>query len=491
MAKTKQKRKKKKLVWRIIGCVFLIALIAGVIMIRVINGNFEVDRDGSQYILEPGEATQVTLRYNGADGMPESEVITCKAFEPVALPELTKEGYHFLGWFSGGTFIGNELTVNANYDKSASAMFQKDYSAIAGSAALFTDNDHYTEYDEGEYASVNVDTSYIFVGGGYKVIAYDEENFAGNESVIAYSSKKRIHVGSMKIVPIESQGIEIDELTDERKAELLYTYAPRIWWSEGEKYFASTMENLQANTERIMTDRGYIYSVTELDSPLYRNDYLHGSTTDCKTYAFIAEKDGGYLDLSYFVFTPYNKSKVILGMELGNHIGDWEHVAVRLMKYEENGKTFYRPTVVDYSAHSFRNFVAWDDAELAEGTHFVAYTALGSHGFWSTPGVHAYVDIKVARLTDECTAGSTWDLWHEGSLETYSYDCLAHTGYGIGGSEWNTCFDLDFYDPDSMAVSMWGNKGWYLPIQIYPALVSGPTGPQSKPILYNYYILED
>ncbi len=56
---------------------------------------------------------------------------------------------------------------------------------------------------------------------------------------------------------------------------------------------------------------------------------------------------------------------------------------------------------------------------------------------WSAEGNHVYVNAFVVKLTDKCSQGTAWDLWKDDSLETYSYDSLSHTGYGIGNSKWS------------------------------------------------------
>ena len=483
----KSKNKKLRLLWLILPIAVLIA----VAVISVINSGYVYDPNGSENILSQGEKGSLLLYYDGADGKPESETIEYTAYEKIYLPELTKEGYKFSGWSCYGLFCGMELTLNSKTQMYAYPQFDKDYSAIKSPVALYTDEFVYDEYTVGEYPSVNKEIVDLYLDGGYKLIVYAEENFKGNEKVISYTGTYKGMVGSMKITEVHSDGMPVDELTDNKKTELLYTFAPRIWWAEGEEYYASTVENAAQNMNRVMSDRGYMYIIDDLDSPSYKNDYLYGSKTDCKAYAFAVEKEYKYLDLSYFVFTPYNKAKEVAGIEFGNHIGDWEHITVRLMRYEENGNTYYRPVVVDYSAHSFRNYTCWDDIDVVENTHPVAYTAKGSHGMWKDAGVHNYAGFAFVQLTDECSEGYAWDLWNENAMETYSYDALNHIGTGIGGCEWNTCFDYDNYDENSNNVALWGNRGWNSPVQIYPSLQGGPGGPQHKAVINDYYTLND
>ena len=47
-------------------------------------------------------------------------------------------------------------------------------------------------------------------------------------------------------------------------------------------------------------------------------------------YAFYAEKGEGVVDLVYFFWYPYNRGKEVLDTIWGNHVGDWEHITVRL-----------------------------------------------------------------------------------------------------------------------------------------------------------------
>lgn len=492
MTKVKSKKRKKlKYLWLILPAIIIIAIISLTVYVSVKNSGYVYDPYGSDNMLSAGEKGTLILNYGGADGMPESETVEYTAYEEIKLPKLTKKGYYFVGWSCNGGYWDDTLILNSKSPKLARAFFAKDYSSVKSSAAVYTDEFVFTEFDEGEYPYVGLEAVDVYVDGGYKLLIYPEENFGGDETVVAYNGAFSGTVGSMKVRRVETNGIETGELTDDVKAKLLQTFAPRIWWAQGEEYFASTVENAAANMSRVMTDTGYIYMLPELDSPDYKCDYLYGSLTDCKAYAFAVEKEFKYLDLSYFVFTPYNKSKEVFGIEFGNHIGDWEHITVRLLTYEENEKIFVRPVVAEFSAHSFRNFYAWDDITLTDGTHPVIYTALGSHGMWKDQGSHVYVDAKIIKLTDECSQGTAWDLWKNNALETYSYDALTHTGTGIGSSEWNTCFDLSNYDENNNTVGAWGNKGWYPPVSIYPRLQGGPRGPQAKNVLNNYYLLNE
>lgn len=491
MGKSKIKKNLKWL-WAILPLAIMIALC----VILIINRSYKGDQYGAEYMLKPGEQGILTLYYNGAKGYPDSDTITYEAYQDIALPTLEKEGYHFIGWRNYGAYVGNSIILNSK-GSSVSALFTKDFNDIKKPIAIYADENNYDEFDVGEYPIVSYENFYLFVDGGYELHTYSKENFNGTENVYVYSSlskgnfnMQKDEIKSMKIVPIESNIVTTGELDDDKKAALLTVFAPRIWWAADEEFFATSVDDAADNMTRVMTDSDYRYIITDLDSPRYMNNYLYGNLDKAEAYAFATEKDGKYLDLSYFVFTPYNKSKEILGMQFGNHIGDWEHITVRLMKEIKSDTICWRPVIVCFSAHDFINCYSWNDIEKVDTTHPVAYTALGSHGMWSSEGNHVYVNAVVVKLTDECSKGTAWDLWKNDALKTYSYDSLNHTGRGIGNSEWNDCFNFNYYDENSVAVCRWGNYGWYPPVCIYPSLESGPTGPQHKTALFDYYALD-
>lgn len=492
----KMKRLKIKKYFKWLWVVLPLALIMALSVILIVNRSYEYDPYGREYMLKSDEQGVLTLYYNGAEGYPESDTVTYEAYQEIELPILKKEGYKFIGWRNYGAFAHKSIILNSK-ESFVSALFTKDFSNVNKPIAIYTDENNYDEYDAGEYPSVSYKDFYLYIDGGYELHAYSKENFKGAENVYVYSSLSKGHfnmqkneIKSMKIVPIDSDIVANGELDDYKKAELLSAFAPRIWWAEDEAYFATSVEDAAENMTRVITDSDCRYIIADLDGPDYMNDYLHGNLDKAKAYAFDCAKDEKYLDLSYFVFTPYNKAKEVLGMEFGNHIGDWEHITVRLMKENKNGEINWRPIIVCYSAHDFINCYSWNDIEKVNTTHPVVYTALGSHGMWSAEGKHIYINAFVVKLSDECSQGIAWDIWENNTLETYSYDSLNHTGYGIGNSEWNDCFNFNCYDKNSSAVCRWGNYGWYPPVCIYPSLDGGPTGPQHKQALFDYYSLD-
>ena len=481
--KNRVKKKTKKIVLLSILAVVLI----GIATVFIINSTYRYDPTGAAGALADGEKGVLTLEYNGADGKTEKETITYDKAEKLTLPTLTKEGYYFSGWTIGETYVGLETALTAK-TATAKAQFDKDYSALTSACAVYTDENNYTEYEVGEYDTVNTEAANVFVDGGYKLTVYSKANFAGEETKVYYSGKYKGYIGSMKVEQVKSESLTVASLSDETKLELLTTFAPRFWWDESEKFYASNIEFAAQNMQKELSPTGNIYYRDDVTSSNYMQDFLYGDLEHAKAYGFATEKEFKYLDLSYFYYAPYNLGKTIAGMEFGNHIGDWEHVTVRLLVKKAGGSITLRPVVMDYSAHFMRNYVAWDEIETVKGTHPVAYIACGSHGMWKEAGEHIYVDAFVVKLKDFTSQGTAWDLWERGNLETYTYDALKHEGKGIGGSEWNADFGINCFE-EGGGVTIWGNRGWRPPITIYPRFDSAPSGPQHKQSLNNYYTI--
>ena len=294
----------------------------------------------------------------------------------------------------------------------------------------------------------------------------------------------------MKVEKLNTQKVLLADYSDATKLDLLKTYAPRLWWDKDEKYFASSVDFALEHLTRELSPYGYMGFVEGVDSPGYKTDYFYGDKQNMKAYGFIVEKEYTYIDLSYYIFFPYNKAKEFLGMEFGNHIGDWEHVIVRLKVSIEGGQTYIEPVFAQYGIHSLRKYIAWDNLPRYNETHPIGFIANGSHGIWPNAGKNVYTDLVIIKLTDICSEGENWDLWENGNLETYSYDALNWEGYGLGETVWNTCFDHDFYNPDSKAIARWGNFGFEYPIQFYPRLQNAPEGPTCKKGVFDYYTID-
>lgn len=261
-------------------------------------------------------------------------------------------------------------------------------------------------------------------------------------------------------------------ISDEQKLAAMGKYAPLIWAAEGEEYFACSTDWSFQYLTRVTRDGQYwLYAKQDLSSP--SDDSLplfKGNLSEAPVYAFWVEKAGGNYDICYFTYYGYNRGKEILDTIWGNHVGDWEHLTVRL-------DSQLNPIAVYMSQHDGGETISWADVEKSD-THPVAYAAWGSHALYSSGGDHTYATV----LTDKCGKGTEWQTWSR--VETYDYAAKK----GLGSSVWPTWMTTDYTstlpgmdpaDPRSGGIYRWGNgKNGCVADQC--RLEDGPTGPIDK-----------
>ena len=212
-----------------------------------------------------------------------------------------------------------------------------------------------------------------------------------------------------------------------------------------------------------------------------------------------------FLEIAYWFFFPYQRGKrVCIGLyvrkcpckkifgrcpcptgcyggysHFGHHVGDWEHVTVRLRKVGSN----YNIYSIFLSVHNsevtnkFGGEFFWGNGKFTkgsqslgmhDGTHAIVYAAAGSHGFWPTTGRHVYKELPNSdTLVDYTSSGESWYTWHK--LKPVEYNPNA---------EYSGEFQfLEF-------MGRWGNKkdGCFFSEWIADEcqLNGGPSGPARK-----------
>jgi hypothetical protein len=299
-------------------------------------------------------------------------------------------------------------------------------------------------------------------------------------------------------------------LSDSQKAEILTTYAPRVHLSNNhpngdEIYYPSPVEFSFQHNRRLWRpedhDNWWIYTYEDLEDTSDTLDYFHGcdgdpcQLSDVPVYAFWDEflLIGGELtddvvDLIYWFWFPYNRGKKCISTTYGHHVGDWEHISIRLIPEwdEVSGQWIYTPYQIYLSAHDFGKLYPWDDIDIQkDSTHPIVYAAWGSHGIWATIGEHVYRSIEICDFVDYTGAGDPWDTWEY--VEAYDYD----TRTGLTGNAWPTwmskAYDdgrLGYTDPASGPIYRWGNDKKMCvdpnPFDIPCQREQGPTGPIDK-----------
>lgn len=346
------------------------------------------------------------------------------------------------------------------------------------------------EFGIGEYPSVDFRARSISVPQEYVVYAYSEENFGGNEYILNDSVDKFFKINlsggifymksikSIRVGIIESDAIEITEINDVLKNQIMIDYAPRIHMAQGDPYEAVSMDWTFEHFDRIMDSDGNsrIVMKEKIDGPHDICETFYGEQETAVAYAFWVEKENNYVDIVYFIYCSYDSGKYIwlVNNMVGGHPGDWEHFTLRFLTYEENGKKYMRPVKTAFAAHTFAEIETWEDLEMYDKTHCTIYCAAGTHGLYPHIGTYTYMNFVVVKLQDVCTKGEAWDLWLPDKLETFELvpeeSCRA-----LAGSKWASAFSYDVENPESLATLYWGNESSYPPF-----MNGGPQGPQFK-----------
>lgn len=392
----------------------------------------------------------------------------------------------------------------------ATAAKDEDKPVVADCVQLYSKEAYEGEKQEftvGEYPDVTFKSKSIQIPAEFEVRAYTEKNFKGREYILQYGREKffSAHMGhgdfnfiigwdyiprikSLKVRLIESEAVDITNLDDTALNDLLIKFAPRIYMAKGDEYGAISIDDAFENMERYKSSSGY-YSLRLKDgitknNPFEIKQFFYGDNETATAYGFKVDKDGGYMDFSYFQLCSFDSGKYIkiLRRNIGSHVCDWEHVTLRFKVFEADGKRYIRPIKAAFNVHSgLVSYENWENLEKINGTHIQVYCAAGSHGIYASEGEHHYVNFgAIQKLTDSCSKGTPIDLWQDGRLETFDYTpakdketlpvCRA-----LNGSKWAGCFVNIKDDDDGTSVRKWGES----------PVVSGihgnsPSGPQGK-----------
>jgi len=127
--------------------------------------------------------------------------------------------------------------------------------------------------------------------------------------------------------------------------------------------------------------------------------WFKGSKNSATIYAIYSNIDSNNWSVHYYLFFAYNRGKKVLGIEVGNHVGDWEYIKISF-----RGKI---PTSIEGSYHGKKESTIWGSTNVTySGNHPVFYCAKGSHGMHPKIGNIKYLSDLLFFLTDEKNAGT-------------------------------------------------------------------------------------
>lgn len=192
-----------------------------------------------------------------------------------------------------------------------------------------------------------------------------------------------------------------------------------------------------------------------------------GGRSDAPAVLITVNKGHGIVDAFWFFFYSFNLGNVVLNVRFGNHVGDWEHTAIRF----HHGK----PKAVFFSEHNFGSAYSYDAVEKF-GKRPVIYSAYGTHAMYATPGTHPYI-LPWGILHDQTDRGPLWDPSLNSHAYTYDFKADVLRASNITPSAPTEWFDF---------AGHWGDK--YYPLNDRRQYrfagqyhyVNGPNGPKFK-----------
>jgi len=194
---------------------------------------------------------------------------------------------------------------------------------------------------------------------------------------------------------------------------------------------------------------------------------IRGGRSGAPAVLIVVNKGHGIVDAFWFFFYSFNLGNVVLNIRFGNHVGDWEHSAIRFY----NGE----PKAVFFSEHTFGSAYSYDAVEKI-GKRPIIYSAVGTHAMYATPGLHPYI-LPWGMLHDETDRGPLWDPVL--NFHTFTYDYKNDT---LRSSNLTPEAPIGWFD----YAGHWGDKFYPLSDKRQYRFagqyhyVNGPLGPKFK-----------
>ncbi|RFU26467.1 hypothetical protein B7463_g9875, partial [Scytalidium lignicola] len=295
------------------------------------------------------------------------------------------------------------------------------------------------------------------------------------------------------------------------------TYAPLVYLDQNEVFFPSdigaqvvnTFPDVNFTTLRNASSNLSLDNLAELNSlgpctstssceifltsktDVTRNpSYLFGVLPDPHTFktagaissaVIVHDHGNGVVDAFYMYFYAFNQGLQIIGQVQGDHVGDWEHSAIRF----QDGK----PISVWLSQHDFGQAFTYN-ALLKNGSRPIIYSAIGSHANFAVSGTHSrnesipggpVMNVSSITLDDFTSNGAIWDPLLSTYYYTFTPSSPSNGTFTPGDS--STPVSWLYY------LGHWGDKQYpdsdprqvdLLNLHLSFKFSDGPTGPLAK-----------
>ncbi|KAL1802525.1 hypothetical protein At1g04090 [Daucus carota subsp. sativus] len=217
---------------------------------------------------------------------------------------------------------------------------------------------------------------------------------------------------------------------------LIKAYSPVVYFHPDEQYFPSRVSWFFQNGALLYT-RGQETSPgriahngwnlpqngsndgaywIDLPSDETESDNLKkGDLQDACSYLHIKPALGGtFTDIQVWLFYPFNgpsKIKIawvtITSGQIGEHVGDWEHVTLRISNFNGELRSVY------FSKHNKGDWISSPGLEFDSNNKPVVYSAFHSHASYSSAGsfIHKFAQEKmiIGAQNDTSKSGSSMD----------------------------------------------------------------------------------
>ncbi|GAB2211443.1 hypothetical protein Droror1_Dr00024756 [Drosera rotundifolia] len=296
----------------------------------------------------------------------------------------------------------------------------------------------------------------------------------------------------------------------EQVEALIRTYSPWVYFHPSEEYLPSTVSWFFTNGALLYKkgDESNPVSINLDGSNLPQgssNDGLYwidlpvdgnakervkkGNLGTAGTYFHIKPMLGGtYTDIAIWVFYPFNgPARAKIGFikslslgKIGEHVGDWEHVTLRISNFDGVLRSMY------FAEHSGGQWVSASSLEFQNGNKPVAYSSLNGHASYPKAGTVLQGNEFIGIRNDSAVSSMVLDTGVRYQVISADYLGVVEPPWVNYMREWGPkiSYDID-NEIENIAKLLPGNlkTAFRNFIKSLPAEVlgeEGPTGPKGK-----------